>query len=94
MDSEIESEETAESLTTEEIPAEESIGDTLVEDTPFEDPFANDILEDTAEENLEESLPEEERSVPLQAPCQSCNKSGHIIRALEPPIFKRKETKK
>lgn len=41
----------------------------------------------------EESLPEEERSVPMQAPCQSCNKSGHIIRALEPPIFKRKETK-
>ena len=42
----------------------------------------------------EELLPDEDRCVPMQEPCQSCGKSGNIIRALYPPVFKRKEEKK
>lgn len=37
----------------------------------------------------EEVLPEEERCEPMEKPCQCCGKSGEIIRALDPPIFKR-----
>ena len=60
MVSEDEIEENGEIQPEEEKLAEESIGDTLVEDSAFEDPFANDILDDTrAEESSEDSLPEE-----------------------------------
>ena len=41
----------------------------------------------TWEEVLEDEY--EERCRPMQEPCQSCGKEGHIIRALDPPIFKR-----